>query len=261
MDQQGGVSGGAMTYHSPSYYVRMAMFPFDCDKPLYERAWEIIIDYVSRTGERRGAFAEAARQLYPELYGRNPKKAVNRVISLIYYRFRTHISRISRTNDFMADGYDLSMENPEAYDMSYIVSQSRPLPRENRFKKDMELPRPIFEFKKLLHAIMKDIYNDRLYSRYSSLIDILVSDKRVHEILGDKRIWYNGRNYIKIDKESAALLYIILLRIHRQIYGLSTPPRRLITIFITYTKYRLKDIEYELQKLSSKFYDWLLVLD
>jgi len=242
--------------------MRMAMVTDYDPRPLYEIAWEIIVDYVSRTGERRGAFAEAARRLYPSLYEASPKKAVNRVIALINYRFRTHVSRISRTNDFMANGYETTYENPEQYDMGYIVSQSRPLRKKtNRFRRDMELPRPVFEFKKLLHAIMRDMYSDRLYEKYSSLIDVYAMDQRIISIIRDKKIWYNNKNYVKLDSESAALLYIILLRIHRQVQGLSTSPKKLITLFTAYTGYSLKDIEHELQKLSSTFYDWLLLLN
>ncbi len=269
MDQQGGVSGGAMTYHSPSYYVRMAMSSLrfgDYDGvPLYERIYEFVISYVSSNGKRRGAFAAAAQTFYPRMYKVNPRYAVKLAYEMFRYAlkkriFGTNVSGTSGTNDFGTNGLDVTMESPEQYDLGYIVSQSRPLVSRNRFREDMELPRSVFEFKKLAIAIVREVYSGKLASRAVDLVHTLCSDKRVVERLKGKRIWYNSKSYVRLDSEAAALLYTILLKIHMKLYGLSQRPRKLIAVFTTYTGYTLEDLEKELKELAREFYDWFILL-
>ena len=254
-----------------NYYVRMAMARVLDDsyelKPMYEKIYEFIIEYVKQHGTRRGAFAEAARTFYPHIYDKDPRYATNIVHKLFKYSL---LKRLSPTNgsptsptDYSpTDGLDATLENPEKYDLGYIVEQSRPLHRRrSRFREDMELPREVFEFKKLLIAMVREIYSGRLQDRAVDLVHTLVRDKRVLDLIRGRRIWYNGRSYVKLDEESAALAYITLLKIHMNLYGVSQQPKKLVAIFTAYTSYSLKDIEHELQKLSSTFYDWLLLLN
>jgi len=255
------VSGGELQYLSPSYYMRMAMDGYDI--PLYERAYALVMEYIERYRTPRGAYAYAASILYPELYDRNPKAAVKRVYGLIVYRFRTNIFRTSRTNGFRTNGYEETWSNPEHYDMGYIVAQSRPLRhgRKTMFKRDMEeYSRNVFEFMKLVHAMTRDIYGD-YYRRIKDLVNTVLHDKRIPEVIGDKRIWYNNKSYVRIDKETAALAYIVLLRIHRSAKGLAEKPKKLINTFMAYTRYTLEEIRQELVNLTPKFYDWLLLLN
>ncbi len=121
------------------------------------------------------------------------------------------------------------------------------------------IPRSVFEFKKLLHAMAREVYSEKLYSRAAGLVDALVRDKRVLERLKSKRVWYNSRSYVKLDKEAAALAYIVLLKIHMAVYGLSGRPRKLVTVFTAYTGYTLDELREELKKLSGEFYDWFLL--
>jgi len=235
-------------------------------RPLYEKIYEFIVEYIKQHGTRRGAFAEAARIFYPQLYEKNPRYATNLVFDRFRYAIRkkytrTHDAQTTQTYDTQTYGLDTTLENPEKYDMSYIVRQSRPLKQKSSwFKRDMELPRPVFEFKKLLIALVREIYNDGVARKAVNQVHTLVSDERVLEILMSKKIWYNSKSYVKLDKESAALAYIILLKIHMNLYGLSQKPRKLLAIYTAYTRYTPEDVKQELKKLTNKFYDWFLFL-
>ncbi len=231
-------------------------------KPLYVQIVEFISSYIREHGSRRGAFKEAAKIFYPRIYEENPRYAVKLVYEHFRYARRQIGKRIwnevfgaSGTGFGASDSIDESVEMNMGY---YVGNHSGPI-HESKFAKDSKADRRLFEFKKLVYAVLQDLVKPK--SMLTNYVEKTLSDPRVRNILDNEdTIWYNGRSYIKINKKQAALLYLVVHRIYVRHYGSGNKPEKLIKKYFEITGYGPKDLENEIKELLPTFYDWLLHL-
>ncbi len=234
-------------------------------KPIYRQVFEFIVDYIKNNGGRRGAFVEAAKHFYPRLYREKPRYAVKLVYEHFRYarrkfwnkHFGTFWSEPFGTSGtgFGTDMIDETIEMNMGY---YVENHSGPIHDKTRFIKDSEKDRQLFEFKKMIYAVLKDLVKPK--STLTNYVETLTRDPRVRKTLGDNPVWYNGKNYVKLDRRQAALLYIVIHRIYTMHHGSGGTPKKLIEKFFEVTGYGPRDLGEELRELTSIFYDWLLFL-
>jgi len=239
----------------------------DLGKPIYQQIFEFIVDYVKQHGGRRGAFKCAAKYFYPRLYEKDRRYA----IKLTYENFRYALKKY-RSKKFWnmgsgtfwnkvfgtsgtSSGTDRIDENVDMNMGYYINNHNGPI-RESKFVKDSRADRRLFEFKKLVYAVLQDLVKPK--SLLSNYIEQTLKDPRINNVLGEDTIWYNGRNYVKINKNQAALLYLVAHKIYTMHHGTGNRPERLISRFFEITGYGPRDLEKELRELANQFYDWLL---
>ncbi len=227
-------------------------------KPRYVEIFEFVVDYVSRNGTIRGAFKEAARIFYP---GKPLDIGIKRAWDLFSYalkrkRFGVRFSEFSEHYSEQ-DLIDESIEMNMGY---YVSSHSGPVKDSSKFVKDSKANRKLFEFKKLVYAVLQDIVKPKHV--LTSYVEETLRDPRlVLEISKlDENIWYNGPRYIKLPRRAAALLYLVVHRIYTKHYGAGNRPEKLFKRFFQITGYGPKDLAEELREFSSIFYDWLLFL-
>ncbi|MCD6300905.1 MAG: hypothetical protein J7L82_02425 [Staphylothermus sp.] len=246
-----------------SAYEFYAFTPMELEmkKPMYMQIVEFISSYIREHGSRRGAFKEAARIFYPRLYEENPRYA----IKLVYEHFRYARRQIGKRlwnkvfgTSGTGFGTDMITEDIEMNMGYYIENHNGPV-KESKFVKDSKANRKLFEFKKLVYAVLQDLIKPK--SLLTNYVEKTLNDSRIKEILDrEENIWYNGRSYVKINKKQAALLYLVVHRIYTMHHGAGNKPEKLIKKFFEITSYGPRDLEKEIKQLLPVFYDWLLML-
>ena len=241
------------------------------DKPVYQRIFEFIVEYVKEHGGRRGAFSEAAKLFYPDLYEKNRRYAVKLVYENFRYALRKYRTRLWNRGfgtfwnevfglsgtGFGTDRIDGSIDMNMGY---YVGNHSGPI-HESKFAKDSKADRRLFEFKKLVYAILKPLVKPK--STLLNYVEKYTRDPRVVDIINrlDENIWYNGKDrYVKLPRKAAALLYLVIAKIYQEHYGVGNKPEKLIKSFFETTGHGPRDLEKELRELISTFYDWLLFI-
>ncbi len=222
-------------------------------KPKYVRVFNIVVDYVGRTGSKRGAIKEAAKIIYND----TSPRAVKRAYRLFVYA----LCRI-RNVEFVEQDVEWDLITDDvSYNMGYYINHhSGPVKDISRFVKDSKANRRLFELKKLVYAVMQDLIKPKYV--LTNYVDEVFRDPRIiNEVTKlDENIWYNGPRYVKLSKKAAALLYIIVLKIYIRHFGAGNKPANLIKRFFELTGYAPADLTDYLKEYMNVFYDWFLLL-
>lgn len=227
-------------------------------KGKYESIYEFVMEYVSRFGTRKGAFRAAAEVFYPD---KAPRVGTKRAWDGFIYVLRKRLQ-------LPGTGYP---EHPEQYPEQdyitdriedniryYIGNHAGPINHQSKFIVDSKSNRRLFEFKKLLYAVLQDLVKPK--TTLTNYVEKYTRDPRVIDIINglNENIWYNGKKYVKLPKRAAALLYLISLKIYQEHFGTGNKPIKLIKKFFKVTGLGPGDLEKELREIISLFIDWLL---
>ncbi|MEM1983330.1 MAG: hypothetical protein QXZ63_06690 [Sulfolobales archaeon] len=223
------------------------------EEPLYKQIYDMVVDLVSRYKRRRGIFTEVAKHFYPDLYEADKERAVK----LVYAHYLYAKTRLrSKSLEFLEEDLEDNIMITAEY--NGLDNSSGPI-KQSRFFMESRNNRKSFELKKMAYAVLQEFIPK---ARLSPLIEGAFTDQRVQEIISslESTVWYNG-TYVKIDKTASALLYIICIHIYVRYFGAGNTPTKLLKKLFEVTSYSPHDLQDELRKLTSVFYDWLLLLD
>ena len=223
----------------------------------YERIYEFVVEYVEQHGTYRNALREAGRIFYPD---KEPREAVKRAWDLFRYALSKKTKTVFGTRySEHSEHFSEQISDNLEHNMGYFVSNHSGPVHDNKFARDSKSNRRLFEFKKMVYAVLQDIVKPKSVLR--GYVERMVGDPRVVGIVSEGgNIWYNGQRYIKLDKRRAALLYLVCYHIYARHFGIGNKPSKLIRKFFEITGYAPNDITDELRSMAGTFLDWLLFL-
>ena len=203
------------------------------DKPLYEKAWEIYINYIMKNDSKYGALTEVAKEIYPRLFQRNREKARWRAHSLIAYKIRKLMLESKPKDGIVIDERYSYFTKIDDHEVAGFRNQFYPGLAGRYSVKRGEL-RTLAELLKLSFAILKEfgLEGRKLYHAQS------IVERTVKE-LGPKilveypsKVWYK-RGYVKICRQHAAFIYAACLHAVRKtlknIYSKSPKLKAVVT--------------------------------
>jgi len=242
-----------MTYLELAYKLREVL---KSNKPLYERAWEIYINYIMTNGSKYGVYSEIAKALYPQLFLNNREKARYRARNLVKYKIRKLLSSHNVSSDPFHDERELITLNQEAT----ILMNNQPYPGlAGKLSTKQDGFRTLAELLKISYAVLEEFgLKGKLLYHAQSIVENIVKEKGP-ELLANYpfKTWFK-KNYVKISKHHAAFIYAASLHaIRRSLKTNHNSPPKLKAIITALTGVGEKELNEALREIAPLIIDLL----